>query len=60
MASTEIDRLTDETVELLQALIRNPCVNDGTPPSGHEDRSARLVRDELDVQSFVKYLFVAS
>ncbi len=42
------DRLTHETVELLQAMIRNACVNDGTPESGHEDRSARLVRDELE------------
>lgn len=44
------DRLTGETVELLQALIRNACVNDGTPGSGHEDRSARLLRDELEGQ----------
>ncbi len=43
-----IDRLTNETVELLQALIRNQCVNDGTPESGNEDRSARLLRDELE------------
>lgn len=43
-----IDRLTNETVELLQALIRNQCVNDGTPESGQEDVSARLLRDELE------------
>ena len=43
-----IDQLTNETVELLQALIRNQCVNDGTPESGHEERSARLLRDELE------------
>jgi len=43
-----VDRLTGETVELLQALIRNQCVNDGTPESGHEERSARLLRDELE------------
>ncbi len=47
MAET-IDRLTNETVELLQALIRNQCVNDGTAESGFEDRSARLLRDELE------------
>ncbi|MGB5755778.1 MAG: M20/M25/M40 family metallo-hydrolase [Acidimicrobiales bacterium] len=52
-----IDQLTNETVELLQALIRNQCVNDGTPQSGFEDRSARLLRDELegtgvDMQTF--------
>ncbi len=29
-------------------MIRNACVNDGTPESGHEDRTARLVRDELE------------
>ncbi len=29
----------DEVVELLQTLIRNECVNDGTPDSGHEARS---------------------
>lgn len=43
-----LDQLTNETVELLQALIRNQCVNDGTAASGHEDRSARLLRDELE------------
>ncbi len=43
-----IDRLTNETVELLQALIRNQCVNDGTPESGQEDVSARLLRDEIE------------
>ncbi|HEX9856682.1 MAG TPA: M20/M25/M40 family metallo-hydrolase [Acidimicrobiia bacterium] len=29
----------DEVVELLVELIRNECVNDGTPDSGHEHRS---------------------
>jgi acetylornithine deacetylase/succinyl-diaminopimelate desuccinylase-like protein len=48
MASTTQAKLTGETVELLQALIRNQCVNDGTPESGFEDRSARLLRDELE------------
>ncbi len=43
-----LDRLTHESVELLQALIRNQCVNDGRAESGHEDRSARLLRDELE------------
>ena len=46
--STSIDTLTGETVELLQALIRNQCVNDGTPESGHEVRSAELLRNELE------------
>lgn len=43
-----IDRLTGETVELLQAMIRNQCVNDGRPESGEEDRNARLLRDDLE------------
>jgi len=30
---------TDEVVDLLVALIRNACVNDGTPDSGGEERS---------------------
>ncbi len=39
---------TGETVELLQQLIRNACVNDGTPESGGEERSADLLRDVLE------------
>jgi acetylornithine deacetylase/succinyl-diaminopimelate desuccinylase-like protein len=31
--------LIEETTDLLQHLIRNQCVNDGTPASGHEVRS---------------------
>jgi len=46
--SDSLDRLTSETTELLQALIRNQCVNDGTVESGHEERSATLLRDELE------------
>ncbi len=41
-------RLTGETVELLQALIRNACVNDGTTASGQEVRNADLLDDALD------------
>lgn len=43
-----LDRLTGETVDLLQAMIRNQCVNDGRAESGDEDKSARLLRDELE------------
>src|SRR3954469_24813154 len=32
-----------ETVEVLQTLIRNACVNDGTPTSGHEERNAEVL-----------------
>lgn len=44
-----LDRLTNEVVELLQAMIRNECVNDGTPESGHETRNADLLRGIIDV-----------
>src|SRR6478735_6335340 len=40
--------LTGATTELLQSLIRNECVNDGTPDSGREDRNARLLEDYLE------------
>ncbi len=43
-----LDTLTEENAELLQAMIRNRCVNDGTPESGHESRNANLLRDELE------------
>ncbi len=43
-----LDTLTEENAELLQAMIRNKCVNDGTPESGHETRNANLLRDELE------------
>jgi acetylornithine deacetylase/succinyl-diaminopimelate desuccinylase-like protein len=36
--------LTDATAELLQTLIRNACVNDGTPESGHETRNADVLQ----------------
>jgi acetylornithine deacetylase/succinyl-diaminopimelate desuccinylase-like protein len=32
--------LETEATELLRTLIRNACVNDGTPASGHEERNA--------------------
>lgn len=40
--------LTGETVELLQGLIRNACVNDGSPESGDESRSADLLAGFLE------------
>ncbi|HLG00941.1 MAG TPA: M20/M25/M40 family metallo-hydrolase [Acidimicrobiia bacterium] len=42
-----MDSLTGEVTELLQALIRNACVNDGTTESGFEGRSADLLADYL-------------
>jgi acetylornithine deacetylase/succinyl-diaminopimelate desuccinylase-like protein len=38
----------DETVALLQTLIRNQCVNDGTPDSGGERRNADLLQTYLE------------
>ncbi len=40
-------RLTGETVELLQTLIRNACVNDGTAASGQEERNVAVLDDVL-------------
>lgn len=39
---------TQETTDLLAALIRNGCVNDGTPDSGNETRNADLLRTYLE------------
>ena len=41
------DDLTGQTVELLQTLIRNRCVNDGTAESGDEVRNADVLRQFL-------------
>ena len=35
---------SEEVIELLQTLIRNECVNDGTPDSGHEARSVATLQ----------------
>ena len=40
--------LVGDTIELLQTLIRNQCVNDGTPESGNEVRNAFVLRDYLE------------
>jgi len=42
------EEFTGPTTELLQALIRNECVNDGTADSGHETRNADLLVDYLE------------
>ncbi len=39
--------LTGPTVEVLQAMIRNACVNDGTPISGQEVRNVDVIDDLL-------------
>ena len=43
-----MDTATAETVELLQAMIRNACVNDGTAESGQEIRSADVLETYLE------------
>jgi acetylornithine deacetylase/succinyl-diaminopimelate desuccinylase-like protein len=40
--------VTDEVTGVLQQLIRNACVNDGTAESGGERRSADFLRDYLE------------
>jgi len=37
-----------EVVDLLQQMIRNECVNDGSDASGHETRTADLLMSELE------------
>jgi acetylornithine deacetylase/succinyl-diaminopimelate desuccinylase-like protein len=39
--------VTAETTDVLQRLIRNSCVNEGTPESGHEIRSVDLLESYL-------------
>ncbi|MFW2381704.1 MAG: M20/M25/M40 family metallo-hydrolase, partial [Acidimicrobiales bacterium] len=48
MTDPRRDTRTEETVELLQQLIRNACVNDGTPESGQEVRNADTLEAYLD------------
>ena len=42
------DAVTGEVTELLQQLIRNACVNDGSAGSGQEIRSVDVLRNHLD------------
>lgn len=48
MDESALDGLTGETVELLQTLIRNSCVNDGTPESGEEVRNADVLQQVIE------------
>ena len=43
------DHATAEATALLQQLIRNACVNDGTPESGQEARNVDVLSDLLTV-----------
>jgi acetylornithine deacetylase/succinyl-diaminopimelate desuccinylase-like protein len=49
MMSTVTTDLMAETTDVLQRLIRNSCVNEGTPESGHEIRSVDLLESYLRV-----------
>ena len=42
------NELMGQTTELLQTLIRNQCVNDGSPTSGDEIRNAELLETYLE------------
>jgi acetylornithine deacetylase/succinyl-diaminopimelate desuccinylase-like protein len=48
MAEDQLSGLTNQTVELLQTMIRNACVNDGTPESGQEVRNADTLTGFLE------------
>jgi len=50
-----MDEETGDVVELLQQLIRNRCVNDGTPSSGHEHRNADVLADYLGTAAMERY-----
>lgn len=45
--------MSSESVDLLRDLIRNECVNDGTPQSGHEHRSVSTLREYFGVEGEV-------
>ncbi len=44
----DLDDLSGEVTDLLQCLIRNACVNDGTAESGHEIKNVDLLRSYLE------------
>jgi acetylornithine deacetylase/succinyl-diaminopimelate desuccinylase-like protein len=49
MMSAVMTDVTAETTDVLQRLIRNSCVNEGKPESGHEIRSVDLLESYLRV-----------
>lgn len=42
--------MSSEVIDLLQSMIRNECVNDGTPESGHEHRSVATLLEYFGVE----------
>ena len=49
MIALNSEDATGEVTALLQELIRNECVNDGSRESGHETRSVDVLEDLLNV-----------
>ncbi|MBT8240486.1 MAG: hypothetical protein KJN63_04605 [Acidimicrobiia bacterium] len=45
--------MSDPVVGLVQQLIRNQCVNDGSIESGHEERSVATLTDFFGVEGWV-------
>lgn len=45
--------MATEAVDLLRSLIRNACVNDGSPESGHEHRSVETLTEFFGVEGEV-------
>ena len=52
-SATVVGVTDDPTVQLLQELIRNACVNDGTAESGHEERSVHTLAEYFGVEGEV-------
>ena len=52
MATRTDDDPTAEVVDILQHLIRNRCVNDGSPATGGEQRSVDVLTSVLPAGSF--------
>jgi acetylornithine deacetylase/succinyl-diaminopimelate desuccinylase-like protein len=55
-----MDELTGQTTELLQTLIRNACVNEGTVESGQEIRNAEVLASYLEGSGVDVELFHAA
>ena len=45
--------MKDPVIDLLQTLIRNECVNNGSASSGHEERSVRTLTEFFGVEGVV-------
>lgn len=52
-SNSDGERRTHESLSLLQSLIRNQCVNDGTTESGNETRNADVLEAVVDLPGVV-------